>query len=59
MDYDILEAIAKNYDSTIRVEKRVDDENLVIINPKEIREVFGLEPLTEYHVPIDLQELEK
>ena len=32
---------------------------LVIISPEEIREVVGLEPLIDYHVPINLQELEK
>ena len=32
---------------------------LVTISPNEIREFFRLEPLTDYHVPINLQELEK
>ena len=36
MDYDILEAVAKNYDSKIRVVRRIDGESLVKINPKEI-----------------------
>ena len=54
MDYDLLEAVAKNYDLAIRVVSRVDGESLVVISPKEISEVFGLEKLIEYHVPIDL-----
>ena len=59
MDYDLLEADAKNYDQAIRVVRRVDGEPLVTITPKEIQEVFGLEPLIDYHLPINLQELEK
>ena len=42
MDYDLLEAIAKNYDQTLRVVRRADGENLIIINPEAIREVFSL-----------------
>ena len=31
---------------------------LIRINPKEIREVFCLEPLIDFHVPNNLQDLE-
>ena len=58
MDYDLLEAIAKNYDQAIRVVRRKDGKPLLSINPEEIREVFHLEPLSEYHVSINLPELE-
>jgi hypothetical protein len=33
--------------------KREDGECLIKITPEEIREVFGLEPLTDYHEVID------
>ncbi len=56
MDYDFLEAIAKNYDQAIRVVRRKDGVPLVSITPKEIREVFHLEPLLDYHVQINLLE---
>ena len=59
MDYDLLEAISKNYDQAIRVVRRKDGMPLVSINPEEIREVFHLEPLSDYHVSINLPELEK
>ena len=59
MDYDLLEAIAKNYDQTIRVVRRIDGVPLIKISPDEIREVFRLEPLADFHVPINLQESEK
>ena len=59
MDFDLLETIAKNYDQANRIIRRTDGLPLVTINPKEIRELFGLEPLIDYHVPINLQELEK
>ena len=39
--------------------RNIDGVPLIRISPKEIREVFRLEPLTEYHVPINLQELEE
>ena len=58
MDYDFLEAISKNYDQAIRVVRRKDGVPLVLITPEEIREVFHLEPLSNYHVPINLLELE-
>ena len=48
-----------NYDQAVRIVRRTDGVCLVTISPKESREVFGLEPLTYYHVPINLQELEK
>ena len=54
MDYDLLEAIAKNYDQTLRVIRRDDGEILITISPEEIREVFNLGPFTRHHVPIDL-----
>lgn len=59
MDFDLLEAITKKYYLEIRVVRRLDGECLVTISPKEIWEVFGLKPLSKYHIPIDLQELEK
>ena len=58
MDYDLLEAIAINYDQAIRVVRRTDGVPLIRISPEEIREVFCLEPLTDFHVPINLQDLE-
>ena len=58
MDYDLLEAIAKKYDQAIRVIRRTDGMPLISISPEEIREVFQLEPLSDYHVPINLVELE-
>ena len=59
MDYDLLEAISINYHQAIRVVRNIDGVPLIRISPKEIREVFHLEPLTKYHVPINLQELEE
>ena len=59
MDYDLLEAMAKNYDQATRVVRRIDGEILITISPKEIKKVFHLGPLTNYHVPIDLKGLEK
>ena len=59
MDYDLLEAVEKIYDQATRVVRRVDGEILVTISPEEIRIVFRLEPLTGYHVPINLIDLEK
>ena len=59
MDFDLLEAIAKNYDQATKVVRRMDSEVLITISPEEIREVFSLGPLTRYHVPINLIELEK
>lgn len=59
MDFDLLKAVAKNYDQAVRVVRRVDGVPLLTISPEEIQEVFGLEPLTDYHVPIDLQGLER
>ena len=59
MDYDLLEAVVKNYDQATRVVRRVDGEILITISPEESREVFRLGPLTRYHVPIDLTDLEK
>jgi len=59
MDYDLLEAMEKNYDQAIRVVRRIDGEILVTISPEEIRQVSGLGPLTNYHVHIDLKRLEK
>ena len=58
MDYDLLEAIAKSYDQATRAVRRVDGEILISISPEEIRKVFCLGPLTRYHVPIDLTDLE-
>lgn len=58
MDYDLLEAIAKNYDQAIRVVRRKDGVPLVLITPEEIREAFHLEPLLDYHVQINMLELE-
>ena len=58
MDYDLLEAIAKSYDQATRVVRRADAEILISISPEEIRKVFCLGPLTKYHVPIDLIDLE-
>ena len=58
MDYDLLEAIAKNYDQAIRVVRRKDGVPLVSITPEEIREVFHLEPLSDYHVQINLLKLD-
>ena len=40
MDYDLLEAIARNYDQAIRVVRRTDGVPL-IISPDEIREFFA------------------
>ena len=48
MDYELLEAIEKNYDQAIRVIRRTDGVPLVIVSSKEIREVFHLEPLTDH-----------
>jgi hypothetical protein len=59
MDYDLLEAVARNYDQATRVVRRIDGEILITISPEEIREVFRLGPFTEYHVPINLEDLEK
>lgn len=59
MDYDLLVDIAKNYDQAIRVVRRNDGVPLVSISPEEIREVFHLEPLLDFDVPINLLELEK
>ncbi len=42
MDYDLVEAMEKNYDQAIRVVRRVDGEILITISPKEIRQVFSL-----------------
>ena len=50
MDYDLLEAIAKNYDQAIRVVRRKDGVPLISISLEEIRKVFHLEPLSDYHV---------
>lgn len=58
MDYDLLEAIAKNYDQALRVVRRADGEILITVSPKESREIFSLGPITDYHVPIDLRGLE-
>ncbi len=58
MGYDLLEAMAKSYDQATRVVRRVDGEILITISPEEIREVFHLGPLTRYHVPINLTDLE-
>ena len=58
MDYDLLESIAKNYDQAIRVVRRKDGVPLISISPEEIRKVFHLEPLSNYHVQINLPELE-
>lgn len=58
MDYDLLEAIAKNYDQTLRVVRRDDGEILITISPKEIRKVFNLGHVTDYHVPMSLKGLE-
>ena len=46
MDYDLLEAMEKNYDQAIRVVRRIDGEILITIILEEIREVFNLGPLT-------------
>lgn len=59
MDVDLLMTITKSYDPTIKVVRRIDGECLITISPKEIREVFGLGPLSDYHIPIDLKGLEK
>ena len=58
MDYDLLEAVAKNYDQALRVVRRTNGEILITISAEEIREVFNLGPITDYHVPIDLKGLE-
>ena len=58
MDYDLLEAIAIKYDQAIRVVRRTNGVPLIIISPDEIREVFHLAPLTNFHVPINLQDLQ-
>ena len=42
MDYNLLEAIARNYDQAIRVVRRTDGVPLIKISPDEIREVFSL-----------------
>ena len=55
----MLEDIAKNYNQAIRVVRRNDGVPLVSISPEEIREVFHLEPLLDFDVPINLLELEK
>ena len=54
MDYDLLEFISNKYDQVIRVVRRVDGVPLISISLEEIREVFRLEPLSDYHVPINL-----
>ena len=36
MDYDLLEAVAKNYDQATRVVRRIDGEILITISPEEI-----------------------
>ena len=59
MDFDLFMTIAKNYDPIIRVVRKKDGECLITISPEKIQEVFGLEPLLDYHTPIDLQGLEK
>ena len=59
MDYDLLEVVAKSYDQATRVVRRTDGEFLITISLEEIREVFCLMPLTKYHVPINLKDLEK
>lgn len=51
--------MAKNYDQATRVVRRIDGEIIITINPKEIREVFRLGPLTRYHVPINLKDLKE
>ena len=59
MDYDLLEAVAKNYDQDFKVVRRVDGVPLLTVSPKEILDIFGIELLIDYHVPIDLRGLEK
>ena len=59
MDSSLLMAIAKIYDPKVSVVIRIDGECLITISPEEIRDFFGLEPLSDYHIPIELQELEK
>ena len=59
LDYDLLEVVEKNYDQDIRVVRRTNGEILIAISLEEIKEVFGLGPLTNYHVPIELKGLEK
>lgn len=58
MDCDLLEAIAKKYGQAIWVVRRTNGMPLISISSEEIREVFKLEPLSDYHVPISLPELE-
>ena len=58
MDYDLFEAIANKYDQAIRVIRRTDGMPLISISPEKIREVFHLEAFSNYHVPINLLELE-
>lgn len=59
MDSNLLIAISKNYDPITRIVRRLDGEPLIRINAEEIQEVFSLEPVTNYHEPIDFQGLEK
>lgn len=58
MDYNLIQAIANKYDQAIRLVRRNDGMPLNLVSPEEIREVFHLEPLSDYHVPINLPELE-
>ena len=58
MDYYLLEAIVKNYGQAIRVVIRANGVPLITISLDEIREVFCLEPLFDYHIPINFQDLE-
>lgn len=54
MDYGLLQAISNKCDQAIRVVRRNDGMPLILVSPEEIREVFYLEPLSGYHVSINL-----
>ena len=53
MDLELLTTIAQNYNPIERIVKRVHGECLIRINVEEIKEVFGLEAITDYHEFID------
>lgn len=59
MDLYLLTTIVLNYDPLARIVRRVDGECLIKNYVEEIREVFGLEPVIDYHEIIDFRGLEK
>ena len=57
MDLDLLTLVSRMHDPVTKCVRGINGDCLIKIMPEEIREVFGMDPFSEYNEAIDFWEL--